>query len=575
MLRDSFVILDSHGNMVGEQDNAQDALGAANKMAKSDGGHVWGDVDQLRADPVQNPPPEPLSPARCYRMTGLSEAARADGGIVTGHEGKALTGKPVYGFSRAQIMAMSLTEAHARLRDMLPAQRVNNDGVRPKGVGAWGTAGNAADSMLRVNAKTAKVAIAAFERQLGVPIKASSTGLSLLPHWLASRTRDMYGKPVLVEATGTDVYFPPGVQMGPSFFVNDEAAMRDHYGPDRGSSAHSFCGGSSRMCRATCLAYSGQNQVSDEAVVAKHALTQALMKEPRAFLRLLVEAIRKRMTYKGFGSIPTLKEITAMHEGDAELIRLELELAPRYAKIPLETWIRLNVYQDIPWELLCPDLYASPPAQGSKPGDWFPQLRSYDYTKVPGRGFFSNYDLTFSFSGDNLGSCLSELARGRNVAAVFVRTAEERLFSERKLLWSEKPLRQRHARELFIGITKPRFRDSAGKEHPFVDGSGRPLPVLNGDLHDIRPYDNQILRSMGWDGPAIIGLDFKIPRIKVGHNRRGDKEITKPLYTIEEAGKFVLRVKETAEGAKLMAVNGGMLDRIGQIGEIKERYEVL
>jgi hypothetical protein len=561
MIRDSYVILDSHGNMIGEQPNAQDAVKHATKMAAARGGHAWGDADQLKPDLVQNPAPQKVTPELAYYLTGLSEASRRDGGIPTGQA----KGSAVYGFSRERVMEMSMADAQARLRPYLPAQRLNLKDKKPKGKGAWSTAAETADSLLQTNAKTAKTAIAAFERQLGRPIKASSTGLSLLPHFLPGRVTDIHGKPVLETANGKDGFFPPGVAMGPSFFVNDEPAMQEHYGPQGTGIPLTFCAKSSPMCRATCLAYSGQNQVSDEAVLSKHALTQAILREPRAFLRLLVESIRKRMSYFGRGERVSLKDIEALYEGDPAAIAAEVALADRYDKIPLETWIRLNVYQDIPWELFFPDLFASMPARGDKPGGWPGPLRVYDYTKVTGRPFLPNYNLTFSFSGDNLDECLNELRRGRNVAAVFVRTAEEKAVSERKQAWADQPLRQRHGKDLFYGITK----------HPFLDpATGRPLPVLNGDLHDIRAYDRAVLDSIGWHGPAVIGLDFKIPRIKVGHKRRGDAVVTKPLYKIEDAGTFVLRVKEI-DGARLVATSGGALDRLGAIEELPQRYEVV
>jgi hypothetical protein len=66
------------------------------------------------------------------------------------------------------------------------------------------------------------------------------------------------------------------------------------------------------------------------------------------------------------------------------------------------------VLSDIPWELVCPELF-----------ELFPDLGFYDYTKVPGRTGFDNYDLTFSFSGTNERQTKSEIARGHRVAVVY------------------------------------------------------------------------------------------------------------------------------------------------------------
>lgn len=53
----------------------------------------------------------------------------------------------------------------------------------------------------------------------------------------------------------------------------------------------------------------------------------------------------------------------------------------------------------------------------------YPDLQFYDYTKVPSNVFFShgydNYDLTFSFDGNNWDQCKYFLDRGIRVAVVF------------------------------------------------------------------------------------------------------------------------------------------------------------
>ena len=73
-----------------------------------------------------------------------------------------------------------------------------------------------------------------------------------------------------------------------------------------------------------------------------------------------------------------------------------------------QTLIRLNGTSDIRWEL-----YGIPQA--------FPHAQFYDYTKIPNRKDVPpNYSLIFSFSGDNLGACLNELALGHNVAVPFM-----------------------------------------------------------------------------------------------------------------------------------------------------------
>lgn len=59
----------------------------------------------------------------------------------------------------------------------------------------------------------------------------------------------------------------------------------------------------------------------------------------------------------------------------------------------------------------------------------FPEVQFYDYTKVPGRMAllekYPNYDLTFSFDGENWDTCKTFLEKGHRVAVVFETTLPE------------------------------------------------------------------------------------------------------------------------------------------------------
>jgi hypothetical protein len=81
--------------------------------------------------------------------------------------------------------------------------------------------------------------------------------------------------------------------------------------------------------------------------------------------------------------------------------------------LELVPYVRLNVYADIPWELVWPGLFEE-----------FPGVNFYDYTKVPGRQVddIDNYDLTFSYSGRNQADTQYEVqVQNRRVATVFLR----------------------------------------------------------------------------------------------------------------------------------------------------------
>lgn len=112
--------------------------------------------------------------------------------------------------------------------------------------------------------------------------------------------------------------------------------------------------------------------------------------------------------------------------------------------------VRLNGSSDIPWERVCPELFAE-----------FAGVTFYDYSKLAPskrRNLPPNYSLTFSHSGENLAECREALAMGWNVAVVF-RLAPSQEFPE------------------FVG-------DMTGRAHPLAD-----FPVIDGDTHDQRFLD--------------------------------------------------------------------------------------
>jgi hypothetical protein len=181
-------------------------------------------------------------------------------------------------------------------------------------------------------------------------------------------------------------------------------------------------------CIASCLAHSGQNPASDEALRSKLALTAALYADPAAFCKLLLETLRRYFSN-----------------------------GPKDDKRSL--FVRLNVFSDVPWEQLFPDLLDPHMALALREFDTssrrFASWRDrrvigrgsfYDYTKVPRRmeGYVDRhllrrypdatrddllveanafYWLTFSYSGtgDNQREAIEHLNKGGTVAVVFVR----------------------------------------------------------------------------------------------------------------------------------------------------------
>jgi hypothetical protein len=103
----------------------------------------------------------------------------------------------------------------------------------------------------------------------------------------------------------------------------------------------------------------------------------------------------------------------------------ELYSARRKAKkLGKKLAVRLNVFSDLPWEKLCPELF------------WvFPDVQFYDYTKsfqrsmshATDRAFPANYHLTFSRSETNGEEAKRVLLVGGNVAVVFDRASKGNL----------------------------------------------------------------------------------------------------------------------------------------------------
>jgi hypothetical protein len=219
-----------------------------------------------------------------------------------------------------------------------------------------------------------------------------------------------------------------------------------------------LCVGSSGACRTGCLVYSGHNTIDLYNIAVKLARTEALELHPREFCRMLVEAVRWNIA--------------------------------RAAKGKAELFVRLNVFSDVPWELVFPDLFTE-----------FSSTRFYDYTKVPGRQVPRNYDLTFSWSGSNESYVRSELSSKRRIAVVFIPPGPI------IQLWRRAPLHDKVTKLRGMGLPKK-----------FLD-----LKVIDGDVSDVRPRD---------PSPSIVGLRWKLPH---GQDRALEKA---------EARSFVVPVAE-------------------------------
>ena len=306
-----------------------------------------------------------------------------------------------------EVMALSVQQAHKILLPYFPATRTRKSGAVIK-VEPYRTPAGMVEALLGQNYKTG----------IETPEQPSDViGLSLMPYGLAAQA--------------------------------SKRAL-----PLKGLG---LCVGSSDACRKACLVYSGHNTIDLYNIAVKVARTEALLLQPVAFARILVEAVSRHLN-------------SARRRG-------------------FEPFIRLNVFSDVPWELVFPDLFGM-----------FPALRFYDYMKVPGRSTPSNYDLTFSWSGVNEAFVQSELQRGRRIAAVF-------------MLPGGMKERQRYT----IGPTGKTYNIQLPKT--FLN-----LPVVDGDVSDVRPRN---------PSPCVVGLRWKLPLGSDAGKRLGNSSFVVPVTNVD------------------------------------------
>ena len=323
----------------------------------------------------------------------------------------------------AEVMAMPLEVAWEQLRPYFPTRRFL-EGRRAPIVG-YDTPSRMASNWLGQNFKTSKdtpqpVKAMIQQRTGGRMSEANVMGLSLLPHSLLSKSpnvEEFRGR--LARSFGVRAFELP---------VTERAHVN-------------VCVRSTPACRRSCLVFSGQN-VNRYTTVKKICLSQALIGAPLAFYRMLAEAIEQ---HRRWG-----------------------------AKKDIMPLVRLNVFSDLPWELLVPGLF-----------EHFSDVQFYDYTKVPGRTTAANYDITFSFAGSkqNVDDMDAEIrTRRRRVAVVFATTGVS-------LIGGRRGGKKRQ----LVAPRKPEVLP-----HTFLG-----LPVIDGDESDLRPFD---------PAPSVVGLRWKIPK---------------------------------------------------------------
>lgn len=437
-----YLVMGVDDKLLGEADTLEDAVRGAEEI-----GYPDVIVDQTLTEGLGDGEFEDLSPnvprtaeeawSRCYRLPPTYAGQR----IVQA------AGEPLR-IDANEVNDLSLAEATERLSRFLPVRRGRRvtSLEKPSLMAKWlfGSPNTKLDAR-NIAAKTAKA-----EKYLGRPIPQA------VKDQLEGVT--VYGLSMLPAAT----WFQGRATLQR---LADGRTLAEWKRATRAPVINT-CVGASAECTRSCLVYSGRNESDPYNVVAKAAKMTMFFSDPEAFARVLVE------------NIHLLRE-KARRSGD-----------------PDKLFVRLNVFQDIPWELVFPELFEA-----------FSDVHFYDYTKVAGRLAPRNYDLTYSFSGRNFDLTVDEIRRDQRLkSARSPERGPRRIAAVFRVLG--KVTEQRGAGGERSYVSSP---DDASALHRFPKymewGDLGDVPVVDGDLSDVRPYDPD---------RCIVGLNYKNPMRAVG-----------------------------------------------------------
>jgi hypothetical protein len=183
------------------------------------------------------------------------------------------------------------------------------------------------------------------------------------------------------------------------------------------TSGHQTCPSSSAGCRAGCIFETGRAAVFSAINTARIAKTRAFFESRELFLSQLLNELQNCQ------ALASKRDYKAV--------------------------CRLNVFSDISWERIAPNLFAD-----------CPSVQFYDYTKNAKRmlrfcsgDFPRNYHLTFSRSENNWHECEDVLSAGGNVTIVFRSKAIPKRYSGyRVVVGDETDLRFLDKRPRIVGL---------------------------------------------------------------------------------------------------------------------------
>jgi hypothetical protein len=102
----------------------------------------------------------------------------------------------------------------------------------------------------------------------------------------------------------------------------------------------------------------------------------------------------------------------------------------------------------------------------------FSDTMFYDYTKVPSRHLllnkYKNYDLTFSFSGENFTDCINMLDKNVRVAVVFKKNIPDTFWGRKVIDGDAYDMRYHDEKDVIVGLKYKITRKRPDKNSRFV-----------------------------------------------------------------------------------------------------------
>ena len=204
------------------------------------------------------------------------------------------------------------------------------------------------------------------------------------------------------------------------------------------SSGYEVCPMRTKSCTISCLHESGMNTMNmnnNDINRSRIKKTKLFFTDREFFVRWVVSEINA-------------KRLKTIKEGFRFSVRLNntSDLSPESFYIT-ENGVAKNILQ------------------------MFPDVQFYDYTKIPKRmelmKKYKNYDVTFSYSGENMNDCITMLKNKVRVAMVF-KTVPKTYMGYKVIDGDTYDMRYLDKKNVIVGLKYKRVRNKLTIDNPFV-----------------------------------------------------------------------------------------------------------